>query len=315
MLLSSGVVWRHRSAEDFHRECPAGDAALQRRIVEELDDALDWLESLGVEPLERETRNPRTVGRRYDPRELTGVLVRAAGDVRLEAPFTDAQVLATGGFGVRLARERGLLLRAAPWSAGDGLDYGLSLGASASEGMDEYYGRAMPGEVPEGEFVSASQLYARHALVLDDAGADLGEAAWHESDIVQRFPGGVAWYVVDAGALDGPTPYGTVADAIETARDLGGDVRPAEELPFALPASAKLVTPPFTAVRVHAAVTHTIGGLRVDEHARVLDGHGTPVDGLHAAGADAGGIFTGGYGSGLAAALVFGRIAAETALR
>ena len=47
MLLSSGVVWRHRSTEDFRRECPAGDPALQRRIVDELDDALDWLESLG----------------------------------------------------------------------------------------------------------------------------------------------------------------------------------------------------------------------------------------------------------------------------
>ena len=178
--------------------------------------------------------------------------------------------------------------------------------------MDEYYGRALPAEVPEDEFVSASQLYARHALVLDDAGVDLGEAAWHESDIVQRFPGGTAWYVVDAAALERRTPYGTVAEAIEVARAAGGDVRPAEELPFALPASPKLVKPPFTAVRVYAAVTHTIGGLRIDEQARVLDRHGTPVDGLHAAGADAGGIFTGGYGSGLAAALVFGRIAAET---
>jgi predicted oxidoreductase len=82
-----------------------------------------------------------------------------------------------------------------------------------------------------------------------------------------------------------------------------------------LPASPKLVQPPFTAVRVRAAVTHTIGGLRVDDRARVLDRDGVPVPGLHAAGADAGGIFTGGYGSGLAAALVFGRIAAETALR
>jgi hypothetical protein len=148
----------------------------------------------------------------------------------------------------------------------------------------------------------------------DDAGADLGEAAWHESDIVQRFPGGVAWYVVDAAALGRRTPYGTVADAIEVARAAGGDVRPADELPFALPASPKLVTPPFTAVRVYAAVTHTIGGLRVDERARGLDSQGMPVAGLHAAGADAGGIFTGGYGSGLAAALIYGRIAAETAL-
>jgi succinate dehydrogenase/fumarate reductase flavoprotein subunit len=314
MLLSSGVVWRHRSAEDFRRECPGGDPVLQRRIVDELDDALDWLESLGVEPVASETRNPRTVGRRYDPRALTGVLVRAAGDIRLEAPFEAAHVLATGGFGARLARERGLLLRANPWSAGEGLDYGLGLGAAASEGMGEYYGRALPGQVPEDEFVSASQLYARYALVLDDAGADLGEAAWHESDIVQRFPGGAAWYVVDATALARRTPYGTVAEAIEVARAAGGDVRPAEELPFTLPGSPKLVQPPFTAVRVHAAVTHTIGGLRVDEQARVLDREGMPVDGVHAAGADAGGIFTGGYGSGLAAALVYGRIAAETAL-
>jgi fumarate reductase flavoprotein subunit len=316
MLLSSGVVWRHRSTEDFRRECPAGDPALQRRIVDELDDALDWLESLGVRPVATETGNPLTVGRRYDSRTLTDVLVRAAGVVRLEAPFAEAQVLATGGFGVRLAREQGLLLRATPWSAGEGLDYGLGRGAAVSEGMDEYYGRAMPGEVSEDEFVSASQLYARYALVLDDAGADLGEAAWHENDIVQRFPSGVAWYVVDAAALRERTPYGTVADAIEVARAAGGDVLPAEELPFTLPASPKLAEPPFTAVRVYAAVTHTIGGLRVDESARVLDHEGTPVDGgLHAAGADAGGIFTGGYGSGLAAALVYGRIAAETALR
>jgi succinate dehydrogenase/fumarate reductase flavoprotein subunit len=46
----------------------------------------------------------------------------------------------------------------------------------------------------------------------------------------------------------------------------------------------------------------------------VLDTSGTAIPDLYAAGADAGGIFTGGYGSGLAAALVFGRIAAETAL-
>lgn len=314
MLLSSGVVWRHRSAEDFRRECPGGDLALQHRIVDELDDALDWLEALGASPVAIETGNPRTVGRRYDPRALTDVLVRAAGDVRLEVPFEQAEVLASGGFGARLARERGLPLRANQWSAGAGLDHALRFGAAASEGMDEFYGRAMPGKVPENEFVSASQLYAQHALVLDDTGADLGEAAWHESDIVQRFPGGVAWYVVDAAALGRRTPYGTVADAIEVARAAGGDVRPADELPFAVPDSSKLLTPPFTAVRVHAAVTHTIGGLRVDERARVLDSQGTPIAGLYAAGADAGGIFTGGYGSGLAAALVYGRIAAETAL-
>jgi succinate dehydrogenase/fumarate reductase flavoprotein subunit len=61
-------------------------------------------------------------------------------------------------------------------------------------------------------------------------------------------------------------------------------------------------------------VTHTNGGLRIDERARVLRADGSAIDGLYAAGADAGGIFTGGYGSGLAAALVFGRRAAESAV-
>lgn len=315
MLLSSGAVWRHRSLEDFHVECPGGDQGLQRRIVEEFDDALDWLESLGAEPVARETGNPLTVGRRYDTRALTDVLVRAAGDVQLEVPFREARILATGGFGARLARERGLLLRANPWSEGDGLDYGAARGASLTAGMDEFYGRALPGGVNEREYVSAAQLYARYALVLDDEGRDLGEAAWHESDLVQRLPGGRAWYVVDARALRRSVRERTVAELVDAARAAGGDVKPAEELPFALPDSPKLVEPPFTAVRVLAAVTHTIGGLRIDERARVLDGAGRPVPGLHAAGADAGGIFTGGYGSGLAAALVFGRIAAETALR
>ena len=60
-----------------------------------------------------------------------------------------------------------------------------------------------------------------------------------------------------------------------------------------------------------AAVTHTIGGLAIDERARVLGANGAPIAGLYAAGVDAGGWSTGGYASGLAAALVFGLAAAE----
>jgi hypothetical protein len=62
-----------------------------------------------------------------------------------------------------------------------------------------------------------------------------------------------------------------------------------------------------TRVEVAAAITTTLGGLRIDPSARAAEG-------VFAAGADAGGIATGGYTSGLAAALVLGLIAAETAL-
>jgi fumarate reductase flavoprotein subunit len=65
------------------------------------------------------------------------------------------------------------------------------------------------------------------------------------------------------------------------------------------------------AVHVVAGITHTIGGLRVDERARVLDEGDSPIGDLYAAGVDAGGIATGGYASGLAAALVLGLAAAE----
>ena len=319
MLLSSGVVWRHRSLEEFRAECPAGDPALQARVVDELDDALVWLEALGAPVLERETGNPRTVGWRFDTAGLTDALVRAAGDVRLGQAFPEARILATGGFAGRFARERGLLLRANPWSEGDGLAWAVARGAGVSGGMDEFYGRNMPAAVPEHLFVAAAQLYGRHALVLDDDGREFfpGEPSWSENDLVQataRLPARAAWYVVDARALRERVRERSVADLVEAARAAGGDVRPAEELPFELPPSPKLVEAPFLAVRVHASVTHTIGGLLIDEDARVLRPDRTPVGGLYAAGADAGGIFTGGYGSGLAAALVFGRIAAETAL-
>src|SRR5229473_1072079 len=104
MLLSSCVVWRHLEWDDFRAECPGGDAALQRLILERLDDALDWLVSLGAEPVWQDTENPRTTGKRFDARALTELLAR---DVELEAPLlADAEpplVLATGGFPKRLA--------------------------------------------------------------------------------------------------------------------------------------------------------------------------------------------------------------------
>jgi succinate dehydrogenase/fumarate reductase flavoprotein subunit len=72
----------------------------------------------------------------------------------------------------------------------------------------------------------------------------------------------------------------------------------ASQLPFA--------SPPGIAVHVAAAVTHTLGGIRVDTNARVIG-----VDGLWAAGVDAGGVAVGGYASGLAQALVLGLVAAD----
>jgi succinate dehydrogenase/fumarate reductase flavoprotein subunit len=70
------------------------------------------------------------------------------------------------------------------------------------------------------------------------------------------------------------------------------------------------------AVEVASTITHTIGGLAVDAGCRVLRRtNGRPLSGLYAAGVEVGGVSVGGYTSGLAAALVFGRVAALSAAR
>ena len=281
---------------------------------ERLDDGIAWLESLGAPVVEQNTGNPRTIGKRFDPRGLTDTLVRAAGDVCVYRHHisTDATILATGGFQgspellaehVRPAAP--LRLRANPWSAGDGLQAGLARGGSTSGGMSEFYGRNMPdADFGEADFVPLAQLYGRFASVFNDDGDEFfrGKVSWSENDLVQataRQPNARAWYVLDEAGLAERVRGRTVADMVAAAPTR---VDPSE-LPFPAPRGARV------AVRVKPGITHTIGGLRIDEHARVVG-----ADGLFAAGADVGGISTGGYASGLAAALVFGRVAAETAV-
>jgi succinate dehydrogenase/fumarate reductase flavoprotein subunit len=78
--------------------------------------------------------------------------------------------------------------------------------------------------------------------------------------------------------------------------------------------SSPLLDPPYYVIEVIPALTNTWGGLRIDARSRVLDTTGSPIPGLLAAGADAGGLFQRAYGGGLAAGLTFAMLAVETAL-
>lgn len=321
MRLSSGVVWRFRDLDTFRVECPAGDFALQALIVERLDGDLAWLEGLGAPVRERGTANPLTDGLRFDVDGLTEALAARLPELRLNEPLRSLPegvpaVLATGGFqGDRELVRRHitpeadrLWLRANPWSSGDGLRLALDAGAGTRGPLSEFYGRnlpAPPATVEETSFVTLSQLYARHARIeaLDGTVYPAAGVAWHESDVAQwvaRRPGARAWYLVGREALEAPTSSGrTVRELIEAARSAGG---PVEQ-------RARDV-----AVLVAPGITSTLGGIAIDRDARVLGDSGRPVPGLFAAGADVGGISSGGYSSGLAAALVLGRVAAFSAL-
>jgi succinate dehydrogenase/fumarate reductase flavoprotein subunit len=315
MRLSSGVIWRYASFEEFRAQCPDGDLALQRVVHEQLDQGLDWLESLGAVVTDPSTGNPLTVGRRFDTGSLFEALARRL-DVRLSAPLASPSdlpcILATGGFQADswLVREwisaQPLLLRSNPGSTGDGLRIGLAAGGVYSAGMDQFYGRAMPAaeSLDPSEWVQSAQLYARHAVAIENAAGwpYPGELDWAELRVVQwiaRQPGARAWFVVPRDALEVATRYGTVGEQISRARRLGAAVEQRDR---------------GVAVEVVAAITQTLGGLRVDRDGHVLRGDGSAVEGLWAAGGDVGGVATGGYMSNLAAALVIGKRAAESAL-
>ena len=179
-------------------------------------------------------------------------------------------------------------------------------------------------------------------------------ADWSETSLTRataRQPGLRAWYVVDGAGLRERVRERTVGEMVATAREVGGTVLEAgsqEELagrlaerglpadtvlhtldeynaavtggktatlspPRSEPASP-LQAPPFIAVEVAPAITHTIGGLAVDGSCRVLRASDNlAIPGLYAAGVEVGGVSAGGYTSGLAAALVFGLVAAESA--
>jgi len=320
MLLSSCVVWRHRDFDAFRAECPGGDERLQRLVWERLDDAIGWLVARGAPVVWEETGNPRTVGKRFEP---AGLVAALAGDAELGADgcVDGPLILCTGGFGGSaelverfVAPAAPLRLRANPWSAGDGLRLAVGRGAALTNAMDEFYGRNMP-DAPwdETQLVSLSQLYGRYARTFDADGIEFfarEDVSWSETNIVQataRRPGAKAYYLLDEAALRERVRDRSVAELVAAAP---ADARIApRDLPFAAPDGT------VAAVRVAAAVTHTIGGLRVDERARVLREDGTAVAGLWAAGVDAGGVAAGGYASGLAQALVLGLAAAEDAAR
>jgi fumarate reductase flavoprotein subunit len=312
MLLSSGVIWRHRDFDRFRMECPTGDPRLQRIIFDRLDGDLEWLESVGAMATGRDTGNPATTGVRFDTDVLTRKLLEAAGGgARLGAPLTELPqpvpvVLATGGFQANRELVRryitpeadSLLLRATPWSTGDGLRLGLEAGGATSGGLDEFYGRNMPAPPAtfgEDGFVPLAQLFAAYATVRNADGEVFETRTWSEIDVVQwtaRQPGARAWYELDEKALTAHVRDRPVEEMIAAADAAGAPVERRD---------GKVV------VEVNAAITTTLGGLRIDEYAQVAPG-------VFACGTDAGGIATGGYASGLAAALVFGRISADAAL-
>ena len=75
-----------------------------------------------------------------------------------------------------------------------------------------------------------------------------------------------------------------------------------------------LDTPPYYAIHVTAGIHHTMGGIRIDDEARVLDKDGEMIPGLYAAGEVTGGVHGGNRlgGNAITEIFVSGRTAANS---
>jgi len=266
-------------------------------------------------------------------------------------PTARAVVLADGGFQADPALLRRFVgtdrvrLRATRTGTGDGLRMGLSVGA-ATVHMRGFYGHLLVREaLHDGRLwpYPILDLLAEVGIVVDRDGrriVDEGHGGVTTTNAVawSASPDG-CWLVFDDSAwrtegrvgVCAPNPYlvesgATVlrADSIEDlARRAGLD-------PLALSATVDEVRAgrgaptrtgtlkahgaPFYAVPLIAGVTFTLGGLRVDGDARVLDTAGAVIPGLYAAGGTMGGLHGGpraGYVGGLLEAAVFGLLAGE----
>ena len=315
MLLSSGVVWRHREL----RGLPRASAPAATRSCSGSSGSGSTTRSLGSSRAARrsswqETGNPLTVGKRFDPRGSSDALVAAAGgragrrhgcagttaddprDRRLRG-VARARRRATSRLRRRCdcARTRG--------ATGDGLGFAL----------DARCGRSRPGwtsstaatcRTRRGTRARASsrssQLYGRFARIFDEDGVEFfrgDEVSWSETNVVagdRAAPRRAG--VLPARRRRRSNSASASARSPRWSRRARRGAGGGPELPFEPPPGT------VAAVRV-VAVDHAHDRRAAGRRARARRRR---VDGLWAAGVDAGGIATGGYASGLAQALVLG---------
>jgi succinate dehydrogenase/fumarate reductase flavoprotein subunit len=106
------------------------------------------------------------------------------------------------------------------------------------------------------------------------------------------------------------------AGFLETVRTFNDAVQQGSVDELAVPKTVAvypLTQPPFLAIKVVPGVSMTYGGVRINEHAQVLQPDNAPVPSLYAVPGTAGGIHERYYAGSLAACGVFGMIAAEHA--
>jgi fumarate reductase flavoprotein subunit len=269
------------------------------------------------------------------------------GDGAVEA---DTVVVADGGFqgnGQMLAAYVGpnaalSVLRAWPSAVGDGLRMLLPLGA-ATTGLGRVYGHMVSRDALTNDTLwpyPAMDKLCLTGLLVDRRGERFREKSATGVEQVTRLarsedPRGYAVVFDDQlwQTAGRDNPYNTAVpnpdlvergghlvsadtiDQLSVLLEVDADrVKSAVAEHNSQPDATRITAPPYHAARVAPGITFTMGGIRIDRRANVVDVDGRPLPGLYAAGSTVGGVHggpSGGYVGGLATALELGLIAAE----
>lgn len=277
-LLSGGLLWTFADYEEMRSKVPLGDAALQWLVQDTLDGAMTWLEAQGARlgPIEHVLVHGR--GRPIEPAQTIQALadrfVALGGELRFETAVEGlvmregkvcgvrltegervfeeeaaAVVLATGGFQgdpelvsrYILKDSKNLILRANPWSTGDGFRAATAAGAAPSFGLGTFYGHALaapPARYEQINVRSMSQYYGLISVAINlngerfaDETEGTGEESLNQKLAVQ--PGARGFYIIDHSAID-ITPIQGRPDVtraiLDRARAAGGVILVADTL-------------------------------------------------------------------------------------
>ncbi len=245
--LSGGLVWTFKDFAHLRDTVPAGNPALQWLVYDNLADGRRWLAGRGATLGPEESLLGHGWGQIMDPPQAIALLgnrfaclggrvtfetglhslidvngivrgVRALrGDSLIELTGR-AVILATGGFQGNpdllaryvLTEPSNLVLRASPWSTGDGFIAAVGMGANASGGLGTFYGHALtsaPARYGPLEFRDVSQYYGQAAVALNldgerfcDESDGVGEENLNQR--LARQPHGRGFYVIDGRLLD-----------------------------------------------------------------------------------------------------------------
>lgn len=265
-----------------------------------------------------------------------GVVVREPSGAQILVRARRGIVIATGGFAANrkmlehyAPRAAGLPVDSQPGSTGEITRAASAAGASL---VNMASVECVPGSREGIDYPIRLDYIPSKMIMVDAGGRRFVEENASRSIIaaaILQYGDSPCWAIADADAVaafDAVSQkniyrglYSGEAFRAPTAAALAGKLGIAPsalaETLAAPPANARIGKAPLWAVRMHLRVHATLGGIRINDAAQVLDESGRPLEGLWACGACTGSVHGKSRigGNGINTAVVFGRLAGAAA--